>query len=173
MPNVTITRIDNWSVPKKRGRAARMRASNTMKETSIVAIVNPISGAKASPATAAMRADALRAAADQRGRPIAIHLTERAGHARELASAAAAAGAELVIAWGGDGTINEAGSALVGTDTTLGIVPAGSGNGLAAALDVPRAPQAALAAAFDGRTRAIDAGTIAGRLFFNIAGIGF
>ena len=92
---------------------------------------------------------------------------------RELAAGRGRRGAALLIAWGGDGTINEAGSALLGTDTTLGIVPAGSGNGLAAALDVPRAPHAALAAAFDGATRAIDAGTIGGRPFFNIAGIGF
>jgi YegS/Rv2252/BmrU family lipid kinase len=144
-----------------------------MQTPSIVAIVNPISGAKASPAAAALRAELLRAEAERRGLQLEIHFTKRAGHARELAAGAAAAGAALLIAWGGDGTINEAGSALLGTDTTLGIVPAGSGNGLAAALDVPRAPHAALAAAFDGATRAIDAGTIGGRPFFNIAGIGF
>jgi len=139
----------------------------------VVAIVNPISGAKASPAAAALRADLLRAEAQRRGLEVDIHLTTHAGHARELATAAAAAGVDLVIAWGGDGTINETGSALVGTGTTLGIVPAGSGNGLANALAVPRLPQAALAAVFDGATRAIDAGTIDGRAFFNIAGIGF
>jgi YegS/Rv2252/BmrU family lipid kinase len=55
----------------------------------------------------------------------------------------------------------------------LGLVPAGSGNGLAAALGVPRDPAAALDVAFDAAPRTIDAGRIAGRYFFNIAGIGF
>lgn len=140
---------------------------------SVVAIINPISGAGANPAVRASRVALVRAEAAKRGVPVEIHLTERAGHAREMASASAAAGVDLVIAWGGDGTLNEIGSALLDSTTTLGVVPAGSGNGLAAALAVPRDPGRALAIAFDGRTRAIDAGTIAGRPFFNIAGVGF
>lgn len=139
----------------------------------IVAIINPISGAGADPAAAGRRVALVRAEAKRRGLRADIHLTERGGHARELAAASAAAGTELVIVWGGDGTINEAGSALLGSSTTLGVVPAGSGNGLAAALGVPRDPLTALATAFDGSTRAIDAGVIAGRPFFNIAGVGF
>jgi YegS/Rv2252/BmrU family lipid kinase len=78
-----------------------------------------------------------------------------------------------VIVWGGDGTLNEAGAGLLGSTTALGLVPSGSGNGLAAALGTPHDPVAALAAAFDGSVRTIDAGIIAGRAFFNIAGIGF
>lgn len=140
---------------------------------SIVAIINPISGAGATHATASVRAALVRDEVRRRGWDVEIHLTAGAGHARDLASAAAAAGASLVIAWGGDGTLNEAGTALVGSETALGVVPAGSGNGLAAALAVPHAPRAALAIALDGRTRAIDAGILAGRPFFNIAGIGF
>jgi YegS/Rv2252/BmrU family lipid kinase len=140
---------------------------------SVVAIINPISGAGANPFVRSARVALVRAEAERRGLRAEIHLTERAGHAREMAAASAAAGAGLVIAWGGDGTVNEIGSALLDTGTTLGVVPAGSGNGLAAALAVPRDPRAALAVAFDGRTRAIDAGTIAGRPFFNIAGVGF
>jgi YegS/Rv2252/BmrU family lipid kinase len=144
-----------------------------LRSPGIVAIVNPISGARASPAAAALRAEILHREADRRGLQIDIHLTKRAGHARELAAEADLAGADLVIAWGGDGTINEAGSALLNTKTALGIVPAGSGNGLAAALEVPREPEQALRAVFDGTTHRIDAGTIGGRAFFNIAGIGF
>ncbi len=140
---------------------------------SVVAIINPISGAGSNPSVRAERVALVRAEAERRGVSAAIHLTEGAGHARELAAASAAAHTALVIAWGGDGTLNEIGSALLGSDTTLGVVPAGSGNGLAAALAVPRNPRAALALAFDGRTRAIDAGVIAGRPFFNIAGVGF
>jgi YegS/Rv2252/BmrU family lipid kinase len=140
---------------------------------SIVAIINPVSGAGANPAVAATRIATLRAEAERRGLALDVHLTERAGHARQLASDAAARGIGLVIAWGGDGTINEAGSALLRTETCLGVVPAGSGNGLAAALGLSRDPSAAVPIAFGGRERAIDAGRLAGRPFFNIAGVGF
>ncbi len=102
-----------------------------------------------------------------------VHLTERPLHAGELARHAVALGARTVIAWGGDGTINEVGTALAGTGVVLGIVPAGSGNGFASELGIPRRPHAAIDVALRGRDRRIDAGELAGRLFFNIAGIGF
>ncbi len=140
---------------------------------SIVAIINPISGTGADPAAAARRVALVHAEAQRRGLSADIHLTERAGHARELARSSAAAGVDLVIVWGGDGTLNEAGAGLLGSATTLGLVPAGSGNGLAAALGTPRDPRAALSAVFDGDTRTIDAGLMGGHPFFNIAGIGF
>src|SRR5262245_32744083 len=140
---------------------------------SIVAIINPISGAGTDSSAAGRRIDLVRSEARRRDLAADIHLTERSGHARELAAASASANVDLVIVWGGDGTINEVGAALIGSNTTMGLVPAGSGNGLAAALGAPRDPLAALTAAFDGATRAIDAGTMAGQPFFNIAGIGF
>ena len=140
---------------------------------SIVAIINPISGAGADRAAAARRIALVHEEARRRGLSVEIHLTERAGHARDLAAASAAAGVDLVIVWGGDGTLNEAGAALIGSFTTIGLVPAGSGNGLAAALGTPREPRDALAVAFDGDTRTIDAGLMGDHPFFNIAGIGF
>jgi len=140
---------------------------------SIVAIINPISGAGTDPSAAQRRIATVRDEARRRGLSAEIHLTERSGHARDLAAASAAANVDLVIVWGGDGTVNEAGGALIGTSTTLGLIPAGSGNGLAAALGTPRESSAALAAAFDGATRTIDAGLMANHPFFNIAGIGF
>jgi YegS/Rv2252/BmrU family lipid kinase len=82
------------------------------------------------------------------------------------------AGAELVIAWGGDGTINEVGRAVAFSGTALWIVPAGSGNGLARELGIPFAPRKALAHALSKPVRQIDAAEIEGRLFFNVAGIG-
>jgi diacylglycerol kinase (ATP) len=140
---------------------------------SIVAIINPISGAGADAAVAARRIALVRHEVERRGLRVAIHVTERRGHARELAAASAAAGAGLVIVWGGDGTINEVGAGVLGSDAAIGLIRAGSGNGLARALGVPRDASAALAIALDGRTRKIDAGMMAGRMFFNIAGIGF
>lgn len=138
----------------------------------VAAIINPISGAGADPSVAARRAALIETELDRRGLRAAIHLTERAGHAHELAAAAARDGADLVLVWGGDGTANECGAALLGTGVALGLVPAGSGNGLAAALGSPRDPLAAIAAALDGPARPIDAGILEGRPFFNIAGIG-
>jgi diacylglycerol kinase (ATP) len=115
----------------------------------------------------------IEAAARARGLQTLIRITERAGHARELARDAVGANAAAVIVWGGDGTINESGAALIGSPTVLGVVPAGSGNGLAAALGVSRDPATAIADAFDAPAHRIDAGLMDGRPFFNIAGIGF
>jgi diacylglycerol kinase (ATP) len=138
----------------------------------VVAIINPISGAGADTHAAEARRQLLTSELERRRLHAEVHITTHARHAHALASAAAADRAELVVVWGGDGTVNEVGAALVGTDSALGLVPAGSGNGLAAALGTPRRPHAAIAAAFDGPLRRIDAGTLAGRPFFNIAGIG-
>jgi YegS/Rv2252/BmrU family lipid kinase len=139
----------------------------------IHAIINPISGAGADPDAAQRRAELVAAAARARGADVTIDFTERAGHAAGLGARAVERGAAGVIVWGGDGTFNEAAGALIGTGIPVGLVPAGSGNGLARALGMPWDPAAALARAFDGVPQTIDAGRMAGRCFFNIAGIGF
>jgi diacylglycerol kinase (ATP) len=102
-----------------------------------------------------------------------VFVTERAGHARELTKAAVARGARLVMAWGGDGTINEVASALVFGDVPLGIVPAGSGNGLARQLSISRTPAQAIRQAIGAEPRRIDVGEMGERYFVNVAGIGF
>jgi diacylglycerol kinase (ATP) len=139
----------------------------------VFAIVNPLSGAGANPAVAASRVALLTERFAAAGIDGAVHLTERGGHAAELASAAVAKGVRTVLAWGGDGTINEVGSVVAGTASALGIVPAGSGNGFASELGVPWEPSEAIDVVLNGRDRAVDAGEINGRLFFNIAGVGF
>jgi YegS/Rv2252/BmrU family lipid kinase len=144
-----------------------------MRDERFAAIINPISGAGADPSVARQRIAMLQAEFDRRGLHGAIDLTERAGHARELAAASAARGVQTVVVWGGDGTVNEAGGALIGTATALGLVPAGSGNGLAAALGVPREPRAAIAVALDAPARPMDVGMLNGHAFFNVAGVGF
>jgi len=78
-----------------------------------------------------------------------------------------------VLAWGGDGTINEVASALVFGDVPMGIVPAGSGNGLATALGVHRNPRHAIASALAAEPRLVDVGEIGSRFFVNVAGTGF
>lgn len=136
-------------------------------------IVNPISGARGRPDAGRRRAELARAVLAAEGVDAEVHVTERTGHAFELARDAAGRGASLVFAWGGDGTVNEVGRALAFGRAPLAIVPAGSGNGLARELGVPRHPAAALRAGLRAPDRAIDAGELGGRLFFNTAGIGF
>ena len=139
----------------------------------VFAIINPFSGAGMDPTVAERRVALIRAELERRSLVGSIALTERSGHARELAELAVANGADVVIVWGGDGTVNEAGSALLGSKTALGLVRAGSGNGLAAALAVPRDAPAAITSILEGPVHSIDAGMLATRPFFNIAGIGF
>lgn len=98
--------------------------------------------------------------------------TRKAGDGATAAARAVAEGVDLVIAWGGDGTLHEVASVLVGSRTALGIVPGGSGNGLARGLGLPAQVDAALATALYGSTMAIDTGTADGRTFVNIAGFG-
>jgi diacylglycerol kinase (ATP) len=102
-----------------------------------------------------------------------LKVTESRGHARELAAAAVQAGREIVIACGGDGTINEVAWGLLGTSTILGIVPAGSGNGLARSLGIPRHPVRALALLARSVTRLMDVGMANDKPFLNVAGAGF
>lgn len=135
-------------------------------------IINPVSGGIA-PAAAAARAQRAASVLGAHGEAGEVCLSQRRGHAYELAAAAVRRGDRLVMAWGGDGTVNEVASALVGSSTALGIVPGGSGNGLARALGLPRTAAAALHTALTASPRAIDAGQLDGRWFFSVAGIGF
>jgi YegS/Rv2252/BmrU family lipid kinase len=139
----------------------------------IAAIVNPMSGAGMDRHAARRRVEMIRGELERRQLMATIDVTERAGHGRELARAAMRRGSDLVIVWGGDGSVNEVGAELVGMPAALGLVPAGSGNGLAGGLGIPRDPLQAIAAALGDRTMAVDVGMLDGRPFFNIAGIGF
>ena len=102
-----------------------------------------------------------------------IRLTECAGHAVELAQVAAAEGFAVVVAVGGDGTVNEVGRGLLGTAAALGIVPQGSGNGLARHLKVPLALPAALQRLAAPTFSRMDVGVMNGHPFFCTAGLGF
>jgi YegS/Rv2252/BmrU family lipid kinase len=99
--------------------------------------------------------------------------TERAGHAAELTRKAIAEGYEIVVAVGGDGSINEVASALLHTDVVLGIIPAGSGNGLAMHLGYGRILDNAIKKLNQAKPFQMDAGLLNGRPFFNLAGVGY
>jgi YegS/Rv2252/BmrU family lipid kinase len=102
-----------------------------------------------------------------------VWYTEKAGHATELSREAVSQGLDAVIAVGGDGTINEIAQGLVGTDVALGIVPAGSGNGLSRHLMIPMNPGKALRVLNSYKTARIDTATLNGGLFVSVAGVGF
>jgi len=135
-------------------------------------IINPRSG-RAIGATPSQKAAMASAAAAECGMAVDIAMTERAGHGRELATAFVAGGADVVVAWGGDGTVNEVAGVVAGTSSTFGIVPAGSGDGFATTLGIVRDPKKALRAALTGGIRPVDVGDVSGRPFLNLAGIGF
>jgi YegS/Rv2252/BmrU family lipid kinase len=138
---------------------------------SLFIIINPISGG-AGRSGARARGDLAQRIVSERGLAAQIVFTERPGHARDLARGAAKRGDRAVVAWGGDGTINEVASALAFGTVPLAIVPAGSGNGLARELGISTRPERALATAIAGRTRTIDMGEVEGHLFVNLAGVG-
>jgi diacylglycerol kinase (ATP) len=100
--------------------------------------------------------------------------TEGPGHATEIAREAVASGCLRVVAVGGDGTVNEVAQALIHTPAALGLVPCGSGNGLALHLGLPKSLPAALelAAGPRGRVAAIDTGAVNGLAFVNAMGLG-
>ena len=134
-------------------------------------IINPRSGR--TPGAPADKVALAKAVAAECGVDVDVTLTERAGHGRDLAQAAAAAGASTVVAWGGDGTVNEVAGAVAGTGSAFGIVPAGSGDGFATTLGIARESRQALRTALTGTITPIDVGDVNGRAFLNLAGIGF
>jgi YegS/Rv2252/BmrU family lipid kinase len=99
--------------------------------------------------------------------------TEYAGHATEIAAREVEKGTFAVVAVGGDGTINEVARSLLHTDTALGIVPCGSGNGLARHLQIPMDARRAIDIVFGGEVEMMDYGLINDLPFFCTCGVGF
>lgn len=102
-----------------------------------------------------------------------LHITERRLHSIELTKQAISAKAERIIVIGGDGTINEVASTLIDKNIPLGIIPMGSGNGLARHLQIPLNFNKALQKSLQGRIIEIDAVYFNEKPFFCTAGLGF
>lgn len=132
-------------------------------------VINPISGGKRKTSFKKQVLDVLDL---QRFDPT-FQETSYVNHAYEIGLKAIKEQYDAVIAVGGDGTINELGSALVGANIPLGIVPEGSGNGLALYLGIPLNEAAAIRRINRFEFVEVDCGTINDRKFFNIAGLGF
>ena len=140
--------------------------------SAVLAIINPLSGTTSTSQKSQLR-DAFLRRAEKGGYAAEAVVTTHPGHATELAIAAVANGVNRVLAIGGDGTINETARALRRSATALGIVPIGSGNGLARHLGVPLNPEKAIERALSGRPVVIDSAEINEHPFFCTAGLGF
>ncbi|MDR1343005.1 MAG: YegS/Rv2252/BmrU family lipid kinase [Prevotellaceae bacterium] len=141
-----------------------------MATTNIAFILNPASGAK-------QRRDLplliRRFFSYSKGFRVAFYRTKFAGDATVVAKKFADEGYDTVVAIGGDGTVNEVAQALINTNTALGIVPIGSGNGLARHLHIPMNPRKALQLIAAAKTCRADHGLMNGVPFFCTAGVGF
>lgn len=140
--------------------------------SAVLALINPLSGTTSTEQKKLLQ-DAFMRRAGALGYTPEVVLTAHPGHATELAAEAVRQGVNRVLAIGGDGTINETAQALRRSATALGIVPIGSGNGLARHLGIPLNPMKAIERALTGRPVVIDSGEINEHPFFCTAGLGF
>lgn len=132
-------------------------------------IVNPAAGRRRPDASP----EKLQAQLKRMGLDLKLCLTQRRGDAETAAKAAREAGMEMVIAAGGDGTLGEIASRLVGSEIPICLIPCGTVNVMAYELGIPEAIGDACSLALEGTPRKIDAGRINGRLFLLAAGVGF
>jgi len=99
--------------------------------------------------------------------------TNHRGHASELALNAAHSGFDLIIAVGGDGTVNEVARSLAGTSVPMGIIPRGSGNGLARELGIPMSLKKSVQTLIHGKPKTIDVCAVNKQHYLCTAGLGF
>lgn len=132
-------------------------------------IVNPIAGASKHNITS----DFLKQHFEDEKYELTVKHSNYKKHAITLAQESISEGAEIIVACGGDGTINEVASCLANTTVILGIIPTGSGNGLASNLNIPKNPIKAIQLLKTFDVKKIDAGSINNKLFFSNTGIGF
>ncbi len=137
--------------------------------TKVRFIVNPISGTEDKRHIVEMISKTLP---DDRFLKDVVYTGYR-GHAAEIAGRTAEEGWGIAVAVGGDGTVNEVARSLVHTNTALGIVPCGSGNGLARHLSIPMNPVGALRVIADCKVETLDYGIINDTPFFCTCGVGF
>lgn len=140
-----------------------------MSKKSILFIINPVSGKR----RLSNIAEIIRKEVDGEKFTVSIRFTESAGHASVLSKEAVDNKVDVIAAVGGDGTINEIASQMIGSESILGIVPGGSGNGLARHLGIPLVAEKAVRLIINGQVTKIDTATINEKAFISIAGIGF
>lgn len=134
-----------------------------------IVILNPIAGMRKIPGLEKR----LEKAFCRHGMPCELLLTRKAGDATAFARKAAEEGADLVVAAGGDGTVNEVANGLAGSNTPMGIIPLGTVNVLARELKIPLFTSKAIKTIAEGTPRPIDLGIANGQYFTLMAGFGF
>ena len=139
----------------------------------IAFIINPISGAKETQSAKRKLPKIIMQTLDTNQWLPNIVFTEYAGHATEMAYQFARMGFDAVVAVGGDGTVNEVARGIKDTQTALGIIPMGSGNGFARHLNIPIRPQRALEMINHSEPICVDYGLANGKLFVSTCGTGF
>jgi YegS/Rv2252/BmrU family lipid kinase len=139
-----------------------------MMKQEIWFIINPISGGKSKEKLPDLIKHAFK-----ENYSYTIHFTEYKGHATEIAKEATRKHIPIVCAVGGDGSIHEIGQALVNTNTALGIIPIGSGNGYARHFNIPLTVSKSLKRIKNGKQTYVDVGKINDYFFLSNAGIGF
>lgn len=140
-----------------------------MAKSNILFIINPISGGKQKkniPALIDTHLDKYRFNAN-------FSFTEYVGHAAELAAEAGTKNFDIIVAVGGDGTINEVASKVMEQGKILGILPFGSGNGLSRFLKIPMNTVSAIQVINNLNVMKMDTATFNGKPYFNMAGMGF
>ena len=135
----------------------------------VLFIVNPVSGKQRQKGIR----DVIDKWIDKEKFVYSVEFTEKGGHATELAKKAMEEGVAIVVAVGGDGTVNEVGQVLVNTPVVMGIIPTGSGNGLARHLKIPFSFNKAIKIINKGKIREIDTAAINDKIFLSVAGIGY
>lgn len=143
-------------------------SSQVIKEK-ILFIVNPISGKGNSQDII----EQVNFSINKSKYDVYFEVTGYKGHAYKIADHFKEKGISKIIAIGGDGTVNEIGSAIINTGISLGIIPTGSGNGLARCLSIPLNIKNAIKVLNNPEIKKIDAGKINDKYFFCNAGIGF
>ncbi len=135
----------------------------------LLLIINPISGVSGKESIEPL----VRNAMSPLGYKVDVSFTACSGDATRLTKHAVDKGYQAVIAAGGDGTVNETANALCGTDVVFGIIPCGSGNGLARHLGLPLVPEKAVSILAQHNIIDIDYGSVNGHPFFCTFGVGF
>jgi YegS/Rv2252/BmrU family lipid kinase len=137
----------------------------------IVFLVNPNSGVNHS--RKALLKDYAAQVLDAEKYTWEVIFSKSAGHLYETSKSAAENGADIIVAVGGDGTVNQVAKGMFGSSAVLGLVPAGSGNGLAHHLNIPVDIPASLEVINKAEEKIIDTCSVNGELFVSIAGVGF
>lgn len=132
-------------------------------------IINPISGVRSK----INLPEIIKQTIDSTKYDYTLRLTQRAGHASQLAEEAVSENMDVIVSVGGDGTLNEIAKVVTGTSVLLGIVPLGSGNGLARHLGIPLKSMDAIQLMNTCHTRTIDVCKLNNHFFFSNAGVGF